>query len=134
MSVTLEKVDLIRERTGVTYRKAKEVLEKTDGDVVEALILLEEKGHGWRERFQVQGHELVERVKELIREGNVTRIKVRHDDKILLEIPVTLGAIGALLLPSLAALGVIAAMVTRCTIEVERVKPENEEDTAGCEH
>ncbi len=116
----LEKIDLIRERTGVSYRTAREVLERADGNVVDALILLEERNRSWQERITVQGHELVERVKELIHEGNVTRVRVKQGDRVLLEIPVTLGAIGALLMPTVAALGVIAAMVTRTTIEVER--------------
>mgnify|MGYP005840282733 CR=1 FL=1 len=116
----LEKIDLIRERTGVSYRTAREVLERADGNVVDALILLEERNRSWQERITVQGHELVERVKELIHEGNVTRVRVKQGERVLLEIPVTLGAIGALLMPTVAALGVIAAMVTRTTIEVER--------------
>ncbi len=118
----LEKIDEIRNRTGVTYREAREALDGADGDLVEALIFLEEKfeGRRWAERIQVSGNELVEKVRELIHEGNVRRVKVRHNDKTLLEFPVTVGALGALLLPTLAALGAIAAMVTECTIVVER--------------
>jgi hypothetical protein len=74
----------------------------------------------WSE-FQVATDELVGRVKELIREGNIRRIIVRNEDgKTLLEIPVTVGVIGALFAPYLAALGTIAAIATRCTIAVER--------------
>ena len=74
----------------------------------------------WSE-FQVTADELVGRVKELIREGNIRRIVVRGEEgKTLLEIPVTMGVIGALFAPYLAALGAIAAIATRCTIAVER--------------
>jgi len=74
----------------------------------------------WRE-FQVTADELVGRVKELIQEGNIRRIVVRGEEgKTLLEIPVTVGVIGALFAPYLAALGAIAAIATRCTIAVER--------------
>ena len=76
------------------------------------------------EEFQVSADDLVGRVKELIAEGNVSRLIVRNDrGDILLEIPVTVGVIGALFAPYLAALGAIAALATRCTIAVERRKP-----------
>ncbi|HDI52652.1 MAG TPA: DUF4342 domain-containing protein [Candidatus Bathyarchaeota archaeon] len=77
-------------------------------------------GVRWEE-FQVEAEALVAKVKQLLREGNVRRIVVRSPEgKTLLEIPVTIGAIGALLAPYLAALGSIAAMVSNCTIAVER--------------
>jgi len=73
------------------------------------------------EEFQVTADDLVGRVKELIREGNIRRIAVRNEaGETLLEIPVTVGFIGILLAPYLAALGAVAAMVTNCTIAVER--------------
>jgi len=118
--ITLEKIDLLRHRAGVSYREAYEVLEETQGDVVRALIKLEEKPRTVTEKFQVRGSELVSRVRELIRQGNVNRIVVKQEEKVLLDIPVTVGAIGAVFMPYLAALGVIAALATRCTIEVER--------------
>lgn len=119
----LEKIDILRERAGVSYRKAKEVLDATGGDVVEALIRLEEEAQSatWQERIQVQGAELVDKVKQLIEEGNVRRIVIRNQEgKTLVELPVTVGALGAVLAPQLAMLGVIAALVTRATIVVER--------------
>lgn len=73
------------------------------------------------EEFQISADDLIRRVKELIHEGNIRRIVVRNEaGETLLEIPVTVGLLGALLAPYLAALGVIAAMVTRCKIAVER--------------
>ncbi|RJS87570.1 DUF4342 domain-containing protein [Candidatus Bathyarchaeota archaeon] len=77
-------------------------------------------GGRWEE-FQVEAEGLVAKVKQLLREGNVRRIVVRSPEgKTLLEIPVTIGVIGSLLAPYLAALGSIAAMVSNCTIAVER--------------
>jgi len=74
-----------------------------------------------REEFTVSADTLIERVKELLHEGNVTRIIIKDDkDKVLLEIPAAVGVIGAVLLPWLAALGVIAALATNCTLVVER--------------
>jgi len=75
------------------------------------------------EEFQVSADDLAGRVKELIAEGNISRLIVRNErGETLLEIPVTFGVIGALFAPYLAALGAIAALVTRCTIAVERRK------------
>ncbi len=128
----LEKVDEIRRRTGASYREAKEALKRADGDLLEALIYLEESRERdrWAERIQVSGSELVDKVRDLIHEGNVRRVKVRHDGRTLLEFPVTVGALGALFLPTLAALGAIAAMVTECTVIVER-GPERESGEEG---
>lgn len=122
--ITLEKIDILRERAGVSYKKAYEVLQATGGDVVQALIKLEEEPRGFTERITVSGSELVARVRELIREGNVNRIVVKRRERVLLDIPVTVGAVGAVLMPYLAALGVIAALATRCTLEVERRQPQ----------
>lgn len=74
-----------------------------------------------REEFSVASDDLLKRIQDLIHEGNVNKIIVRNErDETLLEIPVTVGLVGALIAPWLAALGVITAMVTRCKIIVER--------------
>jgi len=74
-----------------------------------------------REEYTVSSSNLVDRIKELLHEGNVTRIIVKDEkDKTLLEIPATVGVIGAVLAPWLTALGVIAALATNCKIVVER--------------
>jgi hypothetical protein len=74
-----------------------------------------------REEFKVSADNLIEKVKELIREGNITRIVIKDDQgRILLEMPATVGVVGAIIAPWLAALGVIAALATNCTIVVER--------------
>ena len=73
------------------------------------------------EEFSVNSEDLVKRVKDLLHEGNVTRIIVRDEQgKLLLEVPATAGLIGVVLAPWLAALGAIAALVTRCRISVEK--------------
>lgn len=122
--ITLEKIDIIRDRTGVSYREAKEALERSQGNVLEALIELDEKEDTkdtkWTEEFSVRSSEVIDKVKGLIYEGNVNKISVKHDGRTLVEIPVTFGAIGAMVLPHLAVLGVMVAMFKRCTIEVVR--------------
>lgn len=121
MEITLEKIDMVRERTGVSYREAKAALERNAGNVVETLIELEDSNKtNWTEEFSVRSTEVIDKVKELIREGNVNKIRIKHDGRVLAEIPVALGAIGAVVLPQLAALGVLVAVFKRCTIEVVR--------------
>ena len=74
------------------------------------------------EELTISGERLVATVKEIIRQGNVRRISVRNrDGETLFELPLTLGVVGALLLPTVAALGVVAALVTECTLVVERI-------------
>ncbi len=73
------------------------------------------------ETFKVKGEQLLGKVKKLIAEGNVRRIIIKgKDGKTLVEIPLTVGVIGAVLAPMLAAVGAIAALVTECTITVQR--------------
>jgi hypothetical protein len=75
------------------------------------------------EEFEVDGDKIVETVKRLVHEGNIRRITIKNDEgKSLIEIPLTFGVVGAVLLPTLAALGALAALVTRCTIVVERTE------------
>lgn len=80
------------------------------------------------EEHKVRGENLVSKVKEIIHEGNVRRISIKNDEgKELIEIPLTLGVVGTLLLPAWAAVGAIAALVTNCSIVVEREEAEVEE-------
>jgi hypothetical protein len=75
------------------------------------------------EEFQVDGDRIVSTIKELLHEGNIRRISVRNEEgRTLIDIPLTVGVVGALLLPQLAALGAIAALLTRATIVIEKVE------------
>ena len=84
---------------------------------------MEEEKRVWTEEIRASGEELLAAVKKLIREGNVRRITIKNEaGRVLIDIPLTLGVLGALLAPQLAAVGAIAALVTNCTIIVERVE------------
>jgi len=75
------------------------------------------------EQFKVKGHEVLEKVKKLIKEGNVRRIIIKDEKgKTLVEIPVTFAVVGAVFAPVLAAVGALAALLSNCTLEVERKK------------
>jgi hypothetical protein len=74
-----------------------------------------------KEEFTLSGSEALGKVKQLLKEGSIRRIIIKNKDgKILFELPLTLGVVGAILAPSLAAIGAIAALVTECTLVVER--------------
>ena len=73
-----------------------------------------------RETIKAEGSQLIDQVKRLIHEGNVRRITIKHDDRTVVEFPLTIGVIGVMLAPVLAAAGALAALLTECTIEVER--------------
>ncbi|HAI21691.1 MAG TPA: ubiquitin [Clostridiales bacterium UBA8153] len=122
MEISLEKIDVIRERTGIGYREARALLEASGGDVVGALIAHEgsQAERTWRERIHVSGGELASKVRELLHQGNVTNIVVKQGEETILQFPVTIGALGTLVAPWLAVLGAVGALVTRSTIEVER--------------
>ena len=80
------------------------------------------------EKFTIDGDKVVEKVKQLIHEGNIRRVRIIHDKKTVMEIPLSVGASAAavtiLVAPLLAALGAFAALVTECTIEVEKIEEE----------
>ncbi|MGI6737746.1 MAG: DUF4342 domain-containing protein [Anaerovoracaceae bacterium] len=120
MEVTLEKIELVKDRTGVSYKEAKAALEAADGSVVDAIIDIEEtidagRGTGAREN----GTALVDALKELLHKGNVSRLQVKNrKDEILLNVPVNLGIIGSVISPVLAISGFAAAVGFQCTVEV----------------
>lgn len=133
--ITLEKVDMVKERTKVTYAEAKEALEACDGDVLEALIYIEKHNESKINvdnscnnfkgdcKNTISIEELKTWFKELIAKGNVTRIKIKKDDEELVDIPVNAGiaaGVIAVVIPPILAAGVIAAIATKITIEITR--------------
>ena len=81
----------------------------------------EERVH--TEEFHVNGEELLARIKKMIHEGNIRRIIIKDkESKTVMEIPLTIGVVGVLLAPTLAALGAVAALVTEATVVVEKVE------------
>ena len=78
------------------------------------------------EKFTVSGSQLVEKVKQLIHEGNIRKVRLLHEGQTVIELPLSIGApaaaLGIMAAPVIAAIGAFAALVTECTIEVERIK------------
>ena len=133
--ITLEKVDQVKERAFVTYAEAKEALEYTNGDVLEALIYIEQKQKFEHEakcaESQINSNnangesvtELKEWLIDIVKKGNVSRVKVKKDNRVLVDIPVNAGiAAGAIaiLIPQLLAIGVITAVATNLVIEITK--------------
>ena len=77
-------------------------------------------------KFTVSGSQLVEKVKQLIKEGNIRKVRILHEGRTVIELPLSIGApataVIILAAPILAALGAFAALVTECTIEVEKTE------------
>lgn len=74
----------------------------------------------WWEKIETKGEAALEQVKRLIAEGNVRRVRIRQKDHVVAEFPLTFGVVGVVLAPIVAAIGAVAALMTDCTIEVER--------------
>ena len=131
----LEKVDLIRERLNVSYTEANQALEECDGDVVSALIKLEERQDEKSEeenvdsRINVKGQELIDKIKELIKRGNINKITVKNEkDEKVVEIPITAGVVGLVLFPYIGILAGMAAMMKEYTLEIDKKKNGNNSD------
>jgi uncharacterized protein YciI len=78
------------------------------------------------EEITISGEKLLSTVKDLVHQGNIRRITIKtREGRVLIEVPLTLGVVGTLLLPTLAALGAVAALVTECSIVIERIEEES---------
>lgn len=125
MEISLEKVDQVRDRTGVSYKEAKEALEATNGNVIDAIIYIEEKQNTkWTDNISGMGNEVLDRLRDIVKKGNVTKIVLKRDGQVIMNIPVTAGAVGAVLSPPAAMVGVLAALVTKCRIEIVKTDGE----------
>ncbi|MBU3189694.1 DUF4342 domain-containing protein [Clostridium bowmanii] len=125
--ITLEKIDIIKERTGVSYTEAKEALEECDSDVVNALIYIEAKQKKYAkfnmEEMYSTKDEFVTTIKDIVKKGNVTRIKIKKDDTVVIDIPVNAGIAAGLIglyNPVLIALGLLTAVLTKVTVEITK--------------
>jgi hypothetical protein len=77
----------------------------------------------WWEKIEAKGSEALEQLKRLLAEGNVRRVRIRQQDRVVAEFPLTMGVVGVLLAPMVAAIGALMALIAECTIEVEREGP-----------
>lgn len=121
MEITLEKIELVKDRTGVSYKEAKEALEAADGSVVDAIIAIEETVNiSTGSKAGEFANETVEKVKELVKKGNITKISVKKDDETIVNIPVNVGLIGTIVAPWGILAAAIAAFGFKCKIELTK--------------
>ncbi|MBR7088038.1 MAG: DUF4342 domain-containing protein [Mogibacterium sp.] len=119
MDINLEKIELVKDRTGATYAEAKEALEQADGSVVDAIIDIEEKmnkAHDAVDGGSLKDSPVFAKMKEIVDKGNVTKILIKKGEKTIVNFPLTAGVIGAALVPWGAILGIAAAVGTQCDI------------------
>ena len=121
MQITLEMVDEIINRTGVTYKEAKEALEMSEGDILKALVYLEDaKTEPSEPKFtkKLNGQEIVNKLKALVSDGMVTQITIVKNGRTILDIPVVAGALTAVIFTLPTVAGIIAAVATGCEIKI----------------
>ena len=119
MEITLEKIELVKDRTGVSYKEAKEALEFSGGNVVDAIIYIEENiDNDYASSDKKAAGKIVDTVRETVRKGNVTKIRIYHGEDLILNLPVTFGVVGTVLFPWGAVASAVAAAVTKCRVEL----------------
>lgn len=121
--VTLEKIDQVVERTGVTYEEARAALEEVGGDVLEAIIYLETSRKGFADNMSSNINDKKETIigvlKELIKKGNITRVIIRSEEKIVLDLPIYIGAVGVFFAPYVALIGAALAALNKYDIVIQ---------------
>jgi NACalpha-BTF3-like transcription factor len=130
----LEKIDVLRERLGLSYQESKEALDAAQGDLIEALISMEKKSKAWEDKLTNQGEALIAKIKSIIQKGNVTKIRIKKEDETVLEIPATVGALGLVgilastTLTFVAGIGTVAAAMNQYKLEIIKDDGQTEEE------
>ena len=118
MEITLEKIELVKDRTGVSYREAKDALEKTDGNVVDAIILIEDNIDEGPVASDSKVAGVIDCIKAAVKKGNVSKIVIRKDEEVIMNLPLSIGVLGTVLFPWAAIAATVAAFGTKCKIEL----------------
>ncbi|MBS3969839.1 MAG: DUF4342 domain-containing protein [Clostridia bacterium] len=129
----LDKVELVRDRTGASYEKARDYLEANNWDVVEAIIAIEKEKSTLKTELntmKVKGQDLLKKIKELIKQGNIAKIVVKKDGNKVVSIPVNGGIILALFFPYFVALSAVIVLMAEYELEVEKISKNTEADDA----
>lgn len=132
--ITIEMVDQVMERLPyITYKEAKEALIKTEGDVLEAIILIENSEResafdGFEKKFTVETEKIREQLGDLLRQATFVRVVVEKDSKVMLNIPLGIGVVGVAVMPIVTLLGLSAAMLSKYSVKIVDVNSEQEVD------
>jgi len=127
MTINLEQIDELRKRANVSYEDAKNALEKSQGNLIEALVYLERENKIKPEENACNGSEFFKKLKSLIKKGNETKLVIRKNDKIVLNICVTLAIVITVVAPPLVIGSLILALVTNHKIRLQKKNNENSE-------
>ncbi|WP_313345475.1 DUF4342 domain-containing protein [Sedimentibacter sp.] len=115
----LKKIDDILKRTDTDYSTAKKALEDANGDVLDAIILIESQNkNNSNSKSNNRGEQILNQLKDILAKGNATKITIKKNNEIIVNLPVTAGIIGAFYAPFLSAAGVTAALLTQCSVEI----------------
>ena len=131
MNTITEKVNQLVNETDCTVEEAMEALDFCEGNYDDALLYLSglkdeddddrrKRTNNSKETYTVNGKDILETMKLLLKEGNITKIRIKKNQETLLNIPVNIFAVGSVLMPYAPIIAAIAALVTDCQIEVER--------------
>ncbi len=119
MEISLEQIELVKDRTGVSYKEAKDALEFANGNVVDAIIYIEENiNHDFEKSGPSSIDNVVNKMKEAVRKGNVQKIRIYRGDDIILNVPVTVGAVATIVFPWGVVAAAIASAATKCRVEL----------------
>ncbi len=127
MSISLEKIDMVKERSGVTYKEAKAALEASGGDVVNALVILEEEQINWAQEGPYK--EALSKLKGVLKKSNENKIRIKNREKTVWELPAPVGALGAVVFPKAATFGTLLLLFTRYSIHLEKELGEEQQVT-----
>lgn len=127
MSVSLEKIDLLRNRVNTSYEEAKAALEKTNGDLVEALIYFEKENKTKPEEKKAAdfASEATGFIKSLIQKGNNTRLIIKKEDKDIINLSMTVSVIGGVLAPYIPLVGIPLAVITKHKVRIVKSNGED---------
>ncbi|HBC31203.1 MAG TPA: hypothetical protein DC024_08180 [Clostridiales bacterium] len=113
----LHKIDEILKRTNTDYGTAKEALEAANGDVLEAIILIENQQKG-RISGSFRGEQIMAQLKDILAKGNATKLTIKKDNDVIINIPITAGLVSAVVAPFLSAAGITVALLAKCSVEI----------------
>ena len=119
----LQKIDEIVKRTFVSYETAKKALEDANDDVLEAIILIENKNKNKTfntNDAKLKGEQVLDEIKKALKKGNATKISIKKNNETIINIPVTAGLVGAFIAPFLTAAGVTVALLAQCSVEIQQ--------------
>ena len=117
MEITPEKIELVKDRTGVTEEEAKAALESNGGNVVDAIVSIEESFDAkTAKKAGVKKEELINKMKEVVKRGNISKVTVSRNGEKILNIPLTVGILGTVIAPWGVIAGTVAAMGFKCDI------------------